>query len=328
MSALRECRVPIDAVFHCKRSRGLKLPSPSFLALTANEEGLKYDILRSFMTLIREPAVSGTFYPSNPRVLKEDVNQYLKAVPAGLVSGRVRGLIAPHAGYMYSGQVAAYGYRALEGSNYDTVIIVAPSHKAYFQGVAVQDSGAYRTPLGLVPVDEEAAAAILKAGSAVHSNSAVHKSEHSVEVQLPFLQVVLGDLSFVPLIMGEQTIPLCRALADQIAAALRGVKKSALIVGSTDLSHYFSYSQAVRLDSAVARRLADFDPKGLEDDLAADRAEACGAGPMITTMLAAQRLGADRATVLKYANSGDVSGDKAAVVGYVSCAFYSDERMV
>jgi MEMO1 family protein len=294
--------------------------------LTLSQERLIYDILRSFMTLIREPAVSGAFYPSNPRVLKEDVKQYLSLVPAGLVPGRVRGLISPHAGYMYSGQVAAYGYKALADIVYDTVIIIAPSHKAYFEGVAVQDAGEYRTPLGLVSVDEEVAGAIMKAGTMVRSNAAVHKGEHSIEVQLPFLQVVLGNVSFVPLIMGEQAIPICTGLSDQIVAALKGLDKSALIIGSTDLSHYFPYSQAVRLDGAIARRLADFDLKGLEDDLDADQGEACGAGPMITTMLASRKLGADRAAVLKYANSGDVSGDKTTVVGYVSCAFYSDEK--
>lgn len=278
------------------------------------------------MTLIREPAVSGTFYPSNPRVLKEDIKQYLSLVPGGLVSGRVKGLISPHAGYMYSGQIAAYGYKTLLAGAYDTVIIVAPSHKAYFQGVAMQDTGGYRTPLGLMPIDEEVAGAILNAGKVVRSNAAPHKGEHSIEVQLPFLQIVLGDVPFVPLMMGEQSISLCEELSDQIVAAVRELNKSALIIGSTDLSHYFPYSQAVRLDSAVTKRLAAFDVQGLEEDLNSDRGEACGAGPMITTMFAARKLGADRAAVLKYANSGDVSGDKAAVVGYVSCTFYCDEK--
>ena len=278
------------------------------------------------MTLIREPAVSGTFYPSNPRVLKEDIKQYLNLVPGSLVSGRVRGLISPHAGYMYSGQVAAYGYKTLLAGAYDTVIIVAPSHKAYFEGVAIQDTGGYRTPLGLMSIDEEVAGAILNAGQTVRSNAGPHKGEHSIEVQLPFLQIVFGDVPFVPLIMGEQSIPLCKELSNQIVAAVRELNKSALIIGSTDLSHYFSYTQAVRLDSAITKRLAAFDVQGLEEDLNADRGEACGAGPMIATMLAARKLGADRAAVLKYANSGDVSGDKTAVVGYVSCAFYCDEK--
>jgi len=229
---------------------------------------------------------------------------------------------------MYSGQVAAYGYKALTGSSYDTVVIVAPSHKAYFDGVAVQDTGGYKTPLGLMPIDEEAAGAIMEAGKVVRSNTTVHQGEHSVEVQLPFLQVVLGNVPIVPLIMGDQAITVCKELADQIVSGLSRLNKSALVIGSTDLSHYFSYSQAVRLDGVITGRLAAFDPFGLEKDLDADRGEACGAGPMITTMLATQRLGANRAAVLKYANSGDVSGDRETVVGYVSCAFYSDEKTV
>lgn len=278
------------------------------------------------MTLIREPAVSGTFYPSNPRVLKEDIKQYLNLAPGGLVSGRVLGLISPHAGYMYSGEIAAYGYKTLQAGDYDTVIIVAPSHKAYFEGVAIQDTGGYRTPLGLMRIDEKTAGAIVNAGQAVHSNPVPHRGEHSIEVQLPFLQIVLGDVPFVPLIMGEQSMSSCKELSDQIVAAVRELHKFALIIGSTDLSHYFSYTQAVRLDSAVTKRLAAFDAQGLEEDLNADRGEACGAGPMLVTMLAARKLGAGRAAVLRYANSGDVSGDKTTVVGYVSCAFYGDEK--
>jgi MEMO1 family protein len=278
------------------------------------------------MTPIREPAVSGTFYPSNPRVLREDIKQYFSLAPTGPAPGRVKGLISPHAGYMYSGQVAAYGYKVLTAGTYDTVIVVAPSHKAYFKGVAVQDKGGYRTPLGLVPIDEKVAGAILEAGDLVHSDAVVHKGEHSVEVQLPFLQVALGDVGFVPLIMGDQTPSLCSGLADQIVSALKGLGKTALIVGSTDLSHYYPYAQAVRLDSSITRRLAAFDPEGLEEDLRADRSEACGAGPMLVTMMTAQRLGADKSAVLKYANSGDVSGDKEAVVGYTSCIFYTEEK--
>lgn len=295
---------------------------PPLFPLTRDKEGLKYVI----MTPIREPAVSGTFYPSNPRVLKEDVKQYLSLVPPGLVPGYVRGLISPHAGYMYSGQVAAYGYKTVTAGAYDTVIVVAPSHRAYFEGVAVQDKGGYRTPLDVMPIDEEVAHAIMEAGTLVHPDATVHKGEHSIEVQLPFLQIALGNVGFVPLIMGEQALPLCRGLSDQIVAALKGLKKSALIIGSSDLSHYYPYAQAMRLDGAVTRRLAAFDAQGLEDDLEADRSEACGAGPMLVTMLTAQRLGADRSAVLKYANSGDVSGDKGAVVGYTSCIFYTEEK--
>ncbi|HAR96260.1 MAG TPA: AmmeMemoRadiSam system protein B [Deltaproteobacteria bacterium] len=276
------------------------------------------------MIPIREPAVSGTFYPNNPKVLKEDIRQYLSIVPTGLVPGGVTGLISPHAGYMYSGQVAAYGYKTLTAGTYDTVIVVAPSHRAYFEGAALQDKGGYRTPLGLMPIDEDVARAIVEAGAFVHSDASVHRAEHAIEVQLPFLQVALGEVPFVPLIMGEQGLSLCRKLADQIVTAVKGLNRSALLIGSTDLSHYHPYAQAVRLDNAITSRLRAFDTEGLEDDLRADRAEACGAGPMLVTMLAARKLGADRSAVLKYANSGDVSGDKSAVVGYTSCVFYRE----
>jgi MEMO1 family protein len=272
--------------------------------------------------IIREPAASGTFYPNNPKALARDIERYLGQALPGEIEGEIKGLIAPHAGYMYSGAVAAWSYKVLLDRAYDTVILIAPSHKSYFEGAAIQEEGGYGMPLGVVKIDDEVAAALLKKSALVQSNLHVHQGEHSLEVHLPFLQVVLKDFQIVPLIMGAHDVGLCEALALALVEVIRDSKKRFLVVGSTDLSHYYPHSHALELDGEVARHLNHFDIQGLVRDLAAEKAEACGAGPMITTMMVSQKLGANASKVLKYANSGDVSGDKASVVGYIAAVFY------
>ncbi len=272
--------------------------------------------------MIREPAVSGTFYPDDAKVLTREIQQYLKEADPEEIHGDIKGLISPHAGYMYSGPVAAWGYKVLSGRTYDTVIVIAPSHKSYFEGAAIIEQGGYRTPLGVVPVDEEFAAALLKKDSVVRSDVRPHQGEHALEVQLPFLQSVLKDFRMVPLIMGAHGIDLCEQLASGLVQVMKGKKQRFLVVGSTDLSHYYPYRHAVDLDGRLVSRLNNFDVEGLVQDLATERCEACGVGPIITTMRASRGLGANVSKVLKYANSGDVSGDKSAVVGYTSCVFY------
>lgn len=274
------------------------------------------------MAFIREPAVSGTFYPDNPKILARNIEKYLGNAVFEEIEGDIVGLISPHAGYMYSGQVAAYGYKAIAGREYDTVLIMAPSHRMYFEGIAILEKGSYRTPLGSVDIDEEIAAALLKTPTVVKPNAEAHKGEHSLEVQLPFLQVVLKEFKIVPLIMGTQTSDTCEKLVSAIYDALKDKNKRFLIIGSTDLSHYYPYFNALELDNTIVKHLKAFDTAGLIKDVERNKCEACGAGPVISTMMLSGRLGATESRVLKYANSGDVSGDKSSVVGYVSCLFY------
>jgi AmmeMemoRadiSam system protein B len=274
------------------------------------------------MSYTREPSVSGTFYPDNPTTLTRNIEAYLNNANIESLEGEVLGLISPHAGYVYSGQVAAYGYKAIMGYSYDTVIIIAPSHRMHFEGVAMLEKGGYLTPLGVVPVDEEFTGEIVKRQSVIRPNVDAHRGEHSLEVQVPFLQVVMKDFAIVPLIMGSQDPAVCEALADCLHGAINKSKKRILVVGSTDLSHYYPYAEAVELDTVVRQHLEAYDIKGLQGDLRKGTCEACGAGPMISTMLLSQKLGAKGSKVLKYANSGDVSGDRNGVVGYISCVFY------
>lgn len=268
---------------------------------------------------VRCSVLAGSWYPGQPQVLKADIETYFRNVPDREIPGRIIGIVAPHAGYVYSGQVAAHAYRLVRGASYEKVIVISPSHRVRFEGVSIWTGEGYETPLGIVPVDRELAEALLQAEGPVAEIPAAHAGEHALEIQLPFLQVALGEFSFVPLVMGAQGGRTCRQLADAIALAVG--KSTTLVVGSSDLSHFHSYSEAVRLDSAAVENLKNFDPEGLLRDLARRSCEACGGGPAAVAMMAARALGADRAEFLKYANSGDVTGDRREVVGYASAVF-------
>lgn len=277
------------------------------------------------MDEIREPAVSGTFYPANPDVLRSDIEGYLGKVPDERLAGSIAGLISPHAGYMYSGQTAAYGYKALMGSAYDTVIVLAPSHQSFFVGTAAYDKGAFRTPLGLVRIDEDLSRELIKRGDIVRSDARPHRGEHAIEVQIPFLQAVLGEFKLVPLVMGTSQDPdSSEQLAMLIYDCIRQRKERYLVIGSTDLSHYYPYDLAVQMDKAAVELIKSFDVAGLIRELPQGNYEACGAGPLIAAMMVCERLGARRSKVFNYVNSGDVTGDMSGVVGYVSCAFYGE----
>ncbi|MGD9579412.1 MAG: AmmeMemoRadiSam system protein B [Syntrophorhabdus sp.] len=273
------------------------------------------------MAYIREPSVSGTFYPDNPKTLRKNIEEYFNNASFDSLDKEIVGLISPHAGYMYSGQVAAYGYKAIMGSHYDAAIVIAPSHRSRFEGVAVFEKGGYRTPLGVVEIDEELVREIINSKTVVLPNLDAHRGEHSLEVQIPFLQVVLKDFSLVPLIMGSQDPALCELLVGSLYESIRKTNKKVLVVGSTDLSHYYPYNEAVELDAVVKQRLESYDIKGLQSDFRKGTCEACGVGPILTTMMLSRKLGASQSKVLKYTNSGDVSGDRSGVVGYISCVF-------
>ncbi len=271
---------------------------------------------------VREPAVAGSFYPGTEQALKEAVSDMLSKAQPPDIDGRVIGLISPHAGYMYSGQVAAHAYRLVEGMTYDAVVVVAPSHHVYFEGSSVYSEGPYRTPLGVIDIHTALAQAIMNADDSIILNREAHLGEHSLEVQLPFLQMTVSDLKLVPIVMGDQSPANCKRLAEAIVASV-GDKK-VLLVASTDLSHFHAYDEAVRLDRLVMDRVTTYDYEGLAEDLRTHKCEACGGGPIMTVMMAARRLGASKAVNLAYANSGDVTGDRSRVVGYFAAALVEE----
>ena len=269
------------------------------------------------MPTLRRAAVAGSWYPGTAAALSAAVDRHLANASRG-VPGDLVALIAPHAGLMYSGPVAAHAYQLLRDRTFDVAVLVGPSHFVGFDGVAVVASGAFETPLGAAPIDERCASALLDATPIIHDRPGAHAREHSLEMQLPFIRQLAPRLSIVPLLMGYQTADTARGLADALTAALRG--RRALLVASTDLSHYHDAATASRLDTVVIERVSRFDADGLQRALDANPEHACGGGPMVAVMRAARALGARDAVVLDYADSGDVSGDKSAVVGYLAAA--------
>ena len=169
---------------------------------------------------IRKSSIAGSWYPNSPKVLQANIADFFRQVPDDPIEGRVMGMVAPHAGYAYSGQVAAYAYKRTQGQVFDAVIVIGPSHRIPFQGVSVYNRGGYETPLGTVAVDSELADEIMAQSGIVSANPSVHMQEHSIEIQLPFLQAALGDFPFVPLLMGNQDRRTCEGLAEVIATAV------------------------------------------------------------------------------------------------------------
>jgi AmmeMemoRadiSam system protein B len=273
----------------------------------------------------RAAAVAGTWYPASPGALGRDIDAYL-ADAAEPPRGRVSAVIAPHAGLMFSGPVGAYAYKAAAASApYDAAVLVGPSHFVAFDGVALYPDGAFETPFGPMRIDAELGDAIRDACDAVHPFHAAHRREHSLEMQLPFLKRLLPDVPIVPLLMGHQIRPTIVSLAGALGRV--APHKRLLLIASTDLSHYFDAPHAAALDSRVQAAVAAFDADRLlalfEEYPEGERGRyvACGGGPAIAVMRAARDRGAAQARVLRYANSGDVSGDPSGVVGYLAAAF-------
>ena len=272
------------------------------------------------LPLLRKAAVAGSWYPADADALAREVDRYLDEAD-GTPSGQPLAIIAPHAGLMYSGPVAAYSYKLLAARAIDVAILVGPSHYVGFDGVAIYDRGAFDTPFGPVPISAHCADAIALGSPMIRQHPMAHAREHSLEMQLPFLKRVLPNTEIVPLVMGHQRRETAYALGEAIAAAVKG--RRAVLIASTDLSHYQSAETAAKLDNKVMQQVLRFDPDGLMTALEAFPDHACGGGPTVSVMLAAKALGARDARVLKYGDSGDVSGDKDAVVGYLAAAFGS-----
>ncbi|HSL21204.1 MAG TPA: AmmeMemoRadiSam system protein B [Vicinamibacterales bacterium] len=273
--------------------------------------------------MIRPAAVAGSWYPGTRGALEHEVDRLLAAAKVSPLRDVVA-LISPHAGMMFSGGVAAHAYRAVAEQDVDTVVLVGPSHYVGFEGVAIYPEGGFETPLGVAEIDRDVAARLMAASPLIRPHAPAHAREHSLEMQLPFVQRVLSA-RIVPMAIGSQTRATITALAKALAQALEG--RRALIVASTDLSHFFDAKRAEKLDGLVRQFVEAFDAEGLLNEFESypeherGRYVACGGGAAIAAMLAARTLGASAGRVLRYAHSGDVSGDRSAVVGYLAAAF-------
>jgi AmmeMemoRadiSam system protein B len=266
-------------------------------------------------TVLRHPAVAGRFYPGDPDDLRTEAQGYLsQASSVKQVPLRALGCIAPHAGYMYSGHVAGAVFARLEVPQ--RCIVLCPNHTGMGRALAVMSEGGWQTPLGDVPIDADLATALKARFPALQEDAAAHRAEHAAEVELPFLLLRQPELRFVPIAVGtghfEMLEQLGKALADVVAAQ----KEPILMIASSDMNHYESDVVTRAKDHRAIERILTLDPRGLFDVVTQQDISMCGYGPVVVMLTAARQLGAKSAELVKYATSGDISGDRDMVVGY------------
>ena len=271
---------------------------------------------------VRPSPIAGSWYSANPNELAQTIDAYLAEAELPLLAGEVMGLVAPHAGHIYSGPVAAYAFKTVLGRHFDRVAVLSPLHQYDPRPVLTSAHNAYQTPLGLLPIDTAAVAAVdtaLQARLGLSLTPIANDREHSLEIELPFLQRTLtGEFDLVPIMMRDQSRRVAEALGLALAEALN--PETTLLVASSDLSHFYPESQANQLDGRLLKTLATFSPDALFDLQDQGLGQACGLSPIATVLWAAQAWGADRVTLLNYDTSAAVTGDRSSVVGYGAAA--------
>ncbi len=272
---------------------------------------------------IKQPNVAGAFYSADPIELSSHIDYLKQEVGVVPTNRKVGMIIAPHAGYVYSGGVAAYAYKAIARNEYKTIIVIAPSHFFGFEGISIWARGAFKTPLGKLEVDADFAAALLKQNANFKQESQAFEKEHALEVQLPFIQRTFGAVKIVPVLMGQPNLSMGEALAEALDKLI-GARDDVLIVISSDMSHYHDYVFANQMDAGTLKAIMAQDAPALFKGCLLGQMELCGLMPVTTALYYAQRRGLT-AQVLKYANSGDTAGDKSRVVGYSSVIFYAGD---
>jgi len=297
------------------RQRSLKSLCPLFLLLWVAGSGTQ-----AVSAEPRAPQAAGSFYPDDRSELLSLVQELLARQPEPVIAQKPRILIVPHAGYLYSGPIAAGGFRQLQGYSYDGVVVIGFTHQLQFPGSSVETREAYQTPLGLIPIDQEAVAILQRFPGISHVESAHASGEHSMEAELPFLQVALPKLRIVPILMGDATLDDAKHLADALAALSRF--GDYLFVFSTDLSHYHTYDQAEAIDERTITAVLSETPQAVDRLFDGGRVEACGRGPILTSLVLASKLGYPTRILLSRANSGDTAGNPSKVVGYAAIGMF------
>jgi MEMO1 family protein len=264
-------------------------------------------------TLIRRPAVAGRFYSHDPAILRGDLRNYLSQNPSHEFIPAV-GCIVPHAGYMYSGHVAGAVFAVLQIP--EVCLVLCPNHTGVGRPIAIMSEGAWETPLGDVPIDEALAAALKQQCPLLEEDSAAHRAEHAVEVELPFLQMLQKKLRIVPIALGTGNLEVLDQLGNAIAHAIHSTGRQALILASSDMNHYESDVVTRVKDQSAIEPILRLDPCSLYEVVTQQKVSMCGFGPAIAMLTAARKLGATSAELVKYATSGDISGDRDMVVGY------------
>lgn len=266
-------------------------------------------------TILRHPAVAGRFYPDDPDDLRAEASGYLsQASSTKQAPLRALGCIAPHAGYMYSGHVAGAVFARVAVPK--RCIVLCPNHTGVGRPLAIMSEGAWQTPLGDVPIDIELAGALKMRFPALQEDSAAHRAEHAAEVELPFLLLRQPALKFVPIALGTGQFEILEQLGKALADVIAGQSEPVLIVASSDMNHYESDVVTRVKDHRAIERILTLDPRGLFEVVTQQDISMCGFGPAVAMLTAARQLGAKSAELVKYATSGDVSGDRNMVVGY------------
>jgi len=260
---------------------------------------------------LRHPAVAGRFYPRNPKALLADVQCYLSP-PVELV--RALGCVVPHAGYMYSGHVAGAVYAHLDIP--ELCIIMCPNHTGLGQPLSIMSRGAWETPLGAATIDSELAVALVERFPVLSDDADAHRQEHAIEVQLPFLQARRPNFRFVPIAIGTRQYDALEGLGRAIGEVLSSLGGRALVLASSDMNHYEGDAITRVKDQKAIEKILALDPHGLYEVVTDENISMCGYGPAVAMLTAAKHLGATKAELVKYATSGDVSGDREMVVGY------------
>jgi len=265
---------------------------------------------------VRTPAVAGRFYPGRAEELLREIREYTSPVGIPVGAGRIAaiGCVAPHAGYIYSGGVAGAVYARLEIP--ERCVILCPNHTGKGRPLSIMASTTWQTPLGEVPADAKMGARLLRRFPALEENSAAHRAEHAIEVQLPFLQARQPELNIVPIAVGTSDFDVLGGLGEALADVISDREKKVLIVASSDMNHYESDAITRVKDRKAIERVLAMDARGLWEVVMNEDVSMCGFGPTIVMLTAAKLLGATAATLVKYATSGEVSGDYESVVGY------------
>ena len=303
-----------------------------FLAHNKKEQNLNMTPMSKLYQNVRSPAVAGSFYPADEKELAGQVDNFLAEASPQKSAGAILGLMVPHAGYDYSGLVAGYGFKQLENQNIDTVILIGNSHHAYFEGAAVYPQGYFKTPLGEVEIDSDLAQKIISENEKIKADTSVHSQEHSLEVELPFLQRVLKNFKIVPILMGSGDFTDVEILAGAIVKNIKN--KNVIVVASSDMSHYPPYERANYADKKTYEAILTGQVEKLEtvitqlenEKIPGAQTFLCGKDAVEVLMLVMQDLGASDIRLLKYANSGDTALDKSQVVGYGAIGFYGQGR--
>lgn len=272
---------------------------------------------------IRKPVVAGSWYSGDPEALRKEITKYLENAKLSDIDGEIFALVSPHAGYAYSGFTAANSYKQVMGNRYDAVIVLAPSHHEAFSGASVFNKDGYETPLGIVPVEKTIANAIIDQNENIRFTWEGHREEHSLEIQLPFLQVAIPDLKIVPIVLWDYSWENCKQLADAITKAVKD--KKVLIVASSDLYHGYSYEECKQTDNRTLNSITELKPQQLCQDFQDKNLMACGAGGIVVAELVAMNLGANDAKIVHQINSNDVTRSKGGyVVGYGAVVIYKE----